>query len=52
MKKYRVHLTEEACGDVEVQAENATEAEEKAMQSATVEWDRRRWIASDGQIRR
>jgi hypothetical protein len=38
MKKYKVHLCEETCGDVIVEADNETDAELAAMQSAVVEW--------------
>lgn len=39
MKTYRVHLTEMICGDVIVEAENLTEAQDKALHSPEVDWD-------------
>jgi len=39
MKKYRVHLCEEKCGDVIVEADNEADAELAAMNSAGVDWN-------------
>jgi len=38
MKKYRVHLCEETCGDVIVEADNEADAELTALNSAAVDW--------------
>jgi hypothetical protein len=38
LKRYRVCLIEERPGDEELLAENAREAEKKAMRSANVDW--------------
>jgi hypothetical protein len=39
MKKYRVHLCEETCGDVVVEADNEADAELAALNSAVVDWN-------------
>lgn len=39
MKKYRVHLHETICGDVEVEADTPQHAEYKAKRSADTDWD-------------
>ena len=38
MPKFRVHLVEETCGDVVVEAPTPQAAEEAALQSAAVDW--------------
>ena len=38
MKHYHVHLCEEKCGDVYVDADNEADAELVAMNSSAVEW--------------
>jgi hypothetical protein len=38
MRLYRVHLCNERCADVIIQAENSTEAESLALKESPLEW--------------
>lgn len=38
MKRYRVHISEERCGDVIVRANTVIDAEELAVKQVPVEW--------------
>jgi hypothetical protein len=38
MRIYRVHLCNERCADVVVEAENSTEAESLALKESPLEW--------------